>query len=243
MYNLYTVWLCLVDTRMWLGLGDKSTHLVYKKRTEFSFPILQEANTGLPGPGMLDPSSTPAIHPTQTSGPLTFIVVQLCFSLMLLGNQSCIMPTGEDVFFHRSLTERHYSMISEWDQVDLLPCGYITLVLFLCVCYKCESVTYDNIWLAARVCVVYPWSHPGSTPLCYITDRLGNGVTDTSKAKCNKDSPSRVLRKNQSERLRLCLTESVSWLDTHSPPLRQRGTISSNLEASGWDHWHTQQCC
>lgn len=57
-----------------------------------------------------------------------------------------------------------------------------------------------------------------TTPLCYVTGRLGDGVTDTLKAKSNKHSTSRALRKKQRDRLGVCMRESVIWLNTHSSP-------------------------
>ena len=35
--------------------------------------------------------------------------------------------------------------------------------------------------------------------MCHVTGRLGDGVTDTPQAKCNKHSTSRALRKKQRE--------------------------------------------
>lgn len=122
-------------------------------------------------------------------------------------------------------------------KVTCYPLGYITFVQFLCVRFRVSHFAD-----CMHVCVAYRWSQPGSTSLCYVTGRLGDGVTDTLKAKSNKHSTSRALRKKQRERLRVCMRESVSWLNTHSSPLRHRGTIGRDLDASGWDHWHTRQC-
>lgn len=53
--------------------------------------------------------------------------------------------------------------------------------------------------------------------MCYVTGRLGDGVTDTLKAKTNKHSTSRALRKKQREEPTAAIWMQVDEItDTHS---------------------------